>query len=119
VGGCQVKSNEVYTFSHLVNIMTVGYLDVKIGPWSLGWPGLGRLSEPFLTSPLAPRGEIFPLGGMFTPSFAPGVNTLLFRRMEGQTENFTPRGKLIPQGTKFTPVGQLRPWVRSLPLGAK
>jgi hypothetical protein len=26
---------------------------------------------PFLTSPLAPRGEICPLGGMFTPSFTP------------------------------------------------
>jgi hypothetical protein len=39
--------------------------------------------------------------------------------MEGQTENFTPRGKLHPQGTKFTSGGQLHPWGQSLPLGAK
>jgi hypothetical protein len=36
--------------------------------------------------------------------------------MEGQAENFTPRGYLHPQGItsplgdKFTPGGQLRPW---------
>jgi hypothetical protein len=59
---------------------------------------------PFLTSPLAPRGEICPLGGMFTPLFTPrGEHSLLFRRMEGQTENFTP-------GDNFTPGGQLRSW---------
>jgi hypothetical protein len=52
-----------------------------------------------ITSPLgvnlAPRGKICPLGGMFTPSFIPGPrdeHSLLFGRMEGQTENFTPRG---------------------------
>jgi hypothetical protein len=72
---------------------------------------------PFLTSPrevnLAPRGEICPLGGMFIPSITPrGEHCLLFRRMEGQTENFTPRGQ-------FTPGGQLRPRGQSLPLGAK
>jgi hypothetical protein len=34
-----------------------------------------------------------PLGEMFTPSFIPrGEQSLLFRRMEGRTENFTPRG---------------------------
>jgi hypothetical protein len=45
---------------------------------------------PFLTSPLAPR----PLGGMFTPSFSPrGEHSLLFKRMEGRPENFTPRGQ--------------------------
>jgi hypothetical protein len=50
-------------------------------------------TEPFLTSPLSPSGEICHLGGIFTPSFTPpGVNTLLFRRMEGRTEDFTPRG---------------------------
>jgi hypothetical protein len=39
------------------------------------------------------RGEICSLGEMFTPSFTPrGEHSLLFRRMEGQTENFTPRG---------------------------
>jgi hypothetical protein len=49
------------------------------------------------TSPLgvnlAPRGEICPLGVKFIPSFTPrGEHSLLFRRMEGQTENFLPRG---------------------------
>jgi hypothetical protein len=30
---------------------------------------------------------------MFTPSFTPrGEQSLLFRRMEGQTDNFTPKG---------------------------
>jgi hypothetical protein len=37
---------------------------------------------------------------MFTPR---GEHSLLFKRMEGQTE-------FHPQGTKFAPVGQLRPW---------
>jgi hypothetical protein len=47
----------------------------------------------FLTSPLAPRGEICFLGGMFIPSFTPrGEDSLLFRRMEGWTDNFNPRG---------------------------
>jgi hypothetical protein len=69
------------------------------------------------TSPLgvnlALRGEICPLGGMFTPSFTPrGKHYLLFRRMEGQTE-------FHPQGTKFTPGGQLRPWGLSLAQGVK
>jgi hypothetical protein len=41
----------------------------------------------------APRDEICPLGVKFTPSFSPrGEHFLLFRRMEGRTENFTPRG---------------------------
>jgi hypothetical protein len=59
---------------------------------------------PFLTSPLAPRREICPLGEMFTPSFTPrGEHSLLFRRMEGRTENFTPRGHNSPLGDKFAP----------------
>jgi hypothetical protein len=37
----------------------------------------------------------------------------MLRRMEGRTENFTPRGQ------KLTPGGQLRPWGQSLPLGVK
>jgi hypothetical protein len=42
---------------------------------------------------LSPRGEICPLGVKFPPLFTPrGEHSLLFRRMEGQTENFTPRG---------------------------
>jgi hypothetical protein len=43
---------------------------------------------------------------MLTPSFPPGVNTLLFRRMVGRTDNFTP-------GDNSTPRGQ------NSPLGAK
>jgi hypothetical protein len=40
-----------------------------------------------------PRGDIWPLGGMFTPLFARrGEHSLLFRRMEGQADNFTPMG---------------------------
>jgi hypothetical protein len=49
---------------------------------------LGR----FLTSPLAPRGEICPLGGMFTPSFTPGVN-----------RKFLPQGITSPPGNKIHP----------------
>jgi hypothetical protein len=56
---------------------------------------------------LAPRGEICPLGVKFTPSFTPrGEHYLLFKRMEGRTENFTPRG-------------QIHPWVTNSPLGSK
>jgi hypothetical protein len=48
---------------------------------------------PFLTSPLTDRGQICPLGVKNTPSFTPrGEHSLLFRTMEGRTENFTPRG---------------------------
>jgi hypothetical protein len=57
---------------------------------------------PSLTSPLAPRGEICPLGGRFTPSFTPsGEHSLLFRRVEGRTENFTPKGQNSPLGDNF------------------
>jgi hypothetical protein len=62
---------------------------------------------------LSSRGEICPLGGMFTPSFTPrGEHSLLFRRMGGQTENFTP-------GDNFTPRGQNSPWGTNSPLGSK
>jgi hypothetical protein len=48
---------------------------------------------------------------MFTPAFTQrGEHSLLFRRMEGRTENFTPREYLHPSGTKFTPGRELRPW---------
>jgi hypothetical protein len=66
-----------------------------------------RLQRAILNFTPGPRGEIRPLGEMFAPSFTPrGKHSLLFRRMEGRTENFTPRG-------------QLHPWGQSLPLGAK
>jgi hypothetical protein len=71
---------------------------------------------------LAPRSKICPLGARFTPSFTPsftprsppGVNTLLFRRMEGQTEFHTqgitsPLGdKIHPWGSKFAPRGKVK-----------
>jgi hypothetical protein len=69
---------------------------------------------------LTPRGELCPLGGMFTPLFTPrGEHDLLFSRMEGQTENlppgdnFTSKGQSSFLGDNFTPGGQ------SLPLRAK
>jgi hypothetical protein len=69
--------------------------------------------RPFLTSPLGTRDEICPLGGMYTPSFTPrGDHTWLFRRMEGQTENFTPRDN-------FTPREKIHPWGTTSPLGSK
>jgi hypothetical protein len=66
---------------------------------------------------LSPRGEICSLGGMFTPSFTPrGEHSLLFGRMEGWTENytpppgdnFTPRGQNLPLGPKFAPWGEVK-----------
>jgi hypothetical protein len=79
---------------------------------------------PFLTSPLAPRGEICHLGGMFTPSFASGgKHSLLFRRMVGRTENFTLQGITSPPGykihywgttsslgSKFAPRSEVKNW---------
>jgi hypothetical protein len=56
---------------------------------------------------LAPRGEICPLRVKFTPSFTP-------RRMERQTENFTPRGQIHPWGTTLSLYGG-----QSLPLEVK
>jgi hypothetical protein len=77
--------------SWIENIVQIGR---RKGPFRV------RFRGPFLTLPLAPlgvnlapRGEICPLGVKFTPSFTPrGEHSLLFRRMEGRTENFTPRG---------------------------
>jgi hypothetical protein len=85
---------------------------------------------PFLTSPLGvnlvARGEICPLVEISTPRSPPGgEHCLLFRRMEGRTENFTPRGQNSPWGTKFPlgdkipPGGQLRPWGSKLRVGLR
>jgi hypothetical protein len=91
---------------------------------------------PFKTSPLAPRGEICSIGGMFTTLFTPrGEHSLLFTRMEGWTDNFSPRGYITwtlggqnsPPGTtsplrpilNFAPRGKLWPQGWSYPLGAK
>jgi hypothetical protein len=52
-------------------------------------PGPQGLISPLGVN-LAPRGELCPLGVKFTPLFTPrGEHSLLFRRMEGQTNNFT------------------------------
>jgi hypothetical protein len=55
-------------------------------------------------SKFAPRGEVKngPLG----------VNPLLFKRMEGRTDNFNPREQNSPWGTTL-------PWVQSFPLGVR
>jgi hypothetical protein len=87
-------------------IITNSFLFERIlANWQPGWP-----KGAILTLPLAPRGEICPLVGMFTPSFTPrGEHSLLFRRMEGRTGNFTPgdnlptRGQNSPLGSKFVP----------------
>jgi hypothetical protein len=76
---------------------------------------------PFLTSPLAPRGEICPLGGMFTLLFTPGVNTLYcLEEWRGKQtislpgDNITPReqnsplGTTSPLGPKFAPRGEVK-----------
>jgi hypothetical protein len=50
---------------------------------------------------------------MFTPSFTPrGEHSLLFRRMEGQPESFTPRDN-------FTPWDKVHHWRTTSPLGSK
>jgi hypothetical protein len=58
-------------------------------------------------------GEIYPLGGMFTPSFTPRVNTLYC------LEEWRGEQRISPPGDNFTPGGLIRRWGQSLPLGAK
>jgi hypothetical protein len=69
---------------------------------------------------LVTRVELFPLWGMLTPSLTPrGEHSLLFRRLEGQTENFTPGDNFTPRG-QSSPLGDnLPPGGQSLPIGAK
>jgi hypothetical protein len=64
--------------------------------------------------------------GIFTLSFTPGVeHSLLFRRMEGQTENFTPgdnftpKGQNSPLGDTFSPLGTTSPLGLKIAPGAK
>jgi hypothetical protein len=52
---------------------------------------------------------------MFTPSFT----TLLFRRMEGQTEKFTPRGQNYPLEDNFDPGNKIHPWRTTSTRGTK
>jgi hypothetical protein len=53
---------------------------------------------------------------MFTPR---GKHSLLFRRMEGQTENFTPGDNFNPRGLNSHLGDNFAPEGQSLPLGAK
>jgi hypothetical protein len=53
---------------------------------------------------LAPRGEICSLGGMFNPSFTPGVNTLYVEEWRRE-QWISPQGITIPLGDKFHPWG--------------
>jgi hypothetical protein len=56
-----------------------------------------RQQRPVFNNMVCPQGEICLLGGMFTPTFTPrGEHSLLIKRMEGHTENFTPRGQIHP-----------------------
>jgi hypothetical protein len=58
-----------------------------------------------------PQGRTSPLGVNLAPR---GEHSLLFRGMEGQTENFTPRdnftprGQNSPLGAKFSPRGEVK-----------
>jgi hypothetical protein len=66
-----------------------------------------RARGEFLTSPLAPRDEICPLGEMFTPLCSPpGVNTLYC------LEEWRGEQRISPPGENFT----LHPWGQSFPL---
>jgi hypothetical protein len=59
------------------------------------------------TGELGPRGELCSLGRMLTPSFTPrGKHSIVFGRMEGQTENFREfahGGTTSPLGVKVCP----------------
>jgi hypothetical protein len=95
-----VVSQSKNIFCYLWNALAfIVFLKKSVSSLLSGSYRLTRLPNwgPFLTSPLgvnlAPRGEICPLGVKFTPSFTPrGKHSLLFRRIEGRTENFTPKG---------------------------
>jgi hypothetical protein len=77
---------------------------------------LGSSEASFEQHEFAPRGELCPLGGMFTLSFTPrGEHSILFRRMEGQTDyltprnNFNPRVQSSPMRDNFASPGQSLP----------
>jgi hypothetical protein len=56
------------------------------------------------------RGELWSLGGMFTPPFThKGEHYLLFRKTEGQKEGLQSRGYLYPCLSHFCPQGLNRP----------
>jgi hypothetical protein len=101
-------------FDKYLNIWTVGNNRASVQRAILNFtPGPQEWPKPLGVN-LAPRGEICPLGVMFAPSFTlTGEHYLLFRRMEGRTENFTPRGQTSPLGDNFAPWGKVLPSGRS------
>jgi hypothetical protein len=111
-----LSCDQLLTMVHQTNSPLVRNSWQKLTRWEEGAFHLKkRMSRgTFSTSPLAPRGEVCPLGEMFTPSFTPRrEHYLLFLRMEGWIENFIPRGKNSPLGTtsplwsKFAPRGEV------------
>jgi hypothetical protein len=68
----------------------MGYKSLEI------WATIKYFLGPFLTSPLAPRGEICPLGGKFTPLFTPrgehSLQTVL--KNGGANREFHPRPRV-------------------------
>jgi hypothetical protein len=95
----RVRWKEATIYS-AVSIYTEPILQLMYWPWTLGLlrailnytPGPQGITSPLGVN-LSPRGELCPIGVKFTPSFTPwGEHSLLFRRMEGRAENFTPRG---------------------------
>jgi hypothetical protein len=57
---------------------------------------------PFLTSPLVPRGEICPQGGMLTPSFTTRGELSTF------LEEWRVEQRISPLGSKFAPRGEVK-----------
>jgi hypothetical protein len=95
---------------------------------------------PFLTSPLAPRGELGPQGWNLSPRgevypfvHPPGVNTLYCLEEWRDEQRISPPGvntlycleewrgkqRISPPGDNFTPRGQIHPWGTTSPLGVK
>jgi hypothetical protein len=71
---------------------------------------------PFLTSPLALRGELRPQGWNLSPrgNVPPsGEHSLMFRRMDGANREFHPHGITSPSENKS------HPWGTTSPLGSK
>jgi hypothetical protein len=78
-------------------------------------PGPQGRTSPLGVS-LVPTGETCPQGGMFTPLFTQGVNTLDCleewrneHRNSPLGDNFTPRGQISPLGNNFTPGVKVSP----------
>jgi hypothetical protein len=79
-------------------ILTLPLSRVKgSNPRALYSKAFGMTRGPFLTSPLAPRGEICPLGVKFPGSFPPGVNDLYC------LEEWSGKQRISPPGDNFTP----------------